>query len=476
MRRYRKQQVGIKTHDGAETRASQRWLLESREIVVELPRGGRLDTVTTLTTYRYRAAHLHESRHRQREAALDRNTHANRPSPRTVSASGADPIASTVACADELLPPKGTNFSGQVVWQHGWMSDGQTWCLMRQAARATHQIGYDQAHTTDWKAHIDDQANDLANRMSHFSTPSVVVAHSQGGLIARSLGQSRPDLVRGIITIGTPHLGAFLASNAKSAIAERLTNAIVDGCNGTQMCELFGQFGYALSTELLTWGIDQTIPVANDDAYQSGLVQRLNASFESFQRASIQQSVPPRWAIFRLIGDAFFSARDTIGRLGGPNLANNAQIVYSASQMLIDLSLNTRYWTDDYGTGVQCSHRYYRDYWPPCYDAASYGSYFWVREVWDFVAGILELIGRVMVASMDRLDFTWADLTTSYYDGGATDGFIQYSSQVYPNVPGTFAPFRVLAGNRESHAGETASGDVLREVRTFLVLMGVPQK
>lgn len=456
--------------------AAPRWLLATREVAHAIERDGRTDTLRTVSTYRYIAAHLHQSNQRERRRRLsDTSRPARPPQPRnanhSLGSSAKVANSSGSACTEVQLPGGGT---GRVVWQHGWMSSNDTWCPMRNALNATHQVGLDQAYTTNWKAPIDQQAGDLGNRMANHATPSVLIGHSQGGLIVRSIAQARPELVSGVITVATPHVGAYLASNTRSYIAERMGQAANETI-GTLMGGIVQAVLQEIASELLTWGIDQTVPVANDVTPGSGLINRLNSTSEPFPRASIQVSVPPRWAIFRLIGDA----RTSRSRLGlglhGETWAGWAEEIYLSAHLLRDLAMHMRWWMQDFGSGWGCWEYYYQSYWPPCYDS-SYASYFWAHSFWNTLLIAIEVIADVTISIMNRVDYTWTSLTTRGENFGRTDGFIQYASQVYPDVPGPFTPFRFLAGNRESHAGETASQRVLDRIRELVPAMGVQVK
>ena len=51
--------------------------------------------------------------------------------------------------------------------------------------------------------------------------PAVVVGHSRGGLMAKLLAVLRPDLVTGIVTLGTPHTDPFAVHPALSGSSRR---------------------------------------------------------------------------------------------------------------------------------------------------------------------------------------------------------------------------------------------------------------
>jgi len=63
---------------------------------------------------------------------------------------------------------------------------------------------------------------------------AVVIAHSTGGLVARVLGDTRPELVRGIVTLATPHAGEPPAPLADPVLADAVRLARDVGGNGLE--------------------------------------------------------------------------------------------------------------------------------------------------------------------------------------------------------------------------------------------------
>ncbi len=83
------------------------------------------------------------------------------------------------------------------------------------------------------------------------------------------------------------------------------------------------------------------------------------------------------------------------------------------------------------------------------------------------------MISTTVTSTLDHVDETWDYVTTRKQDD--TDGFIQYGSQRYPNVPGTFTPIRFQILEGDSHTGETASPGVAVRLRDALIQMGVEE-
>jgi pimeloyl-ACP methyl ester carboxylesterase len=469
------------------------WVLESVEQTATVP-GGK-QTVRTRTTYHYAAAHINPGKDQQREKAL-----SELPPPaqtRNAAASRADALSGAHASGDagaasidgiDVCPQRPANYTrtvtaagGGVVYQHGFCSDADTWSAMRQRVPETHRVGFEQTYSLNPDAPIESQVDDLAMRLTQTGVPgNVVVAHSQGGLVARRLGQRRPDLVSGVVTIGTPHEGALIASRPAGMVAETISDIIVGGCVGNLMCHMLNEVAEAQAAGALARTAGALIPAAGDDQPNSAFIQRVNGrseyQYEYFRRASIAMNVPPRWAIFRMIGDMNSDRARLLSNqpLDGREDVRNAQRLYEAGRLLRYLAMALRWRATDYGYGWGCHQSYYASGWEPCYNSYYYYNW-WKASYWYYVADALDYLGGTVVWVLDFLDRTWDEATTGRV--GGTDGFVQLASQHYPNyVPGAFPIRRFQINGSEAHSGETASLAVLVELRPALDHAGLPRK
>lgn len=458
--------------------AAAHWVLESVEQTASVPGTHGSSTVRTHTAYRYVAAHINHGRDEAREKAF---AAPGRRASRTAAVerqSGEVTAASTDGL--DLCPKRQTNSTRTVssggtgvVYQHGFCAGADTWSAMRERVPETHRVGLEQTYSLNSDAPIDAQVDDLAGRLAAAGVPgNVVVAHSQGGLVARRLGQRRPDLVSGVVTIGTPHEGALVASRPASTIAGALNDVVGRRCFGNA-CMLATKVGEAVVAGLLTHGIGAAIPAAGDDQPGSALIQRVNgrseAQYETFRRASIAMNVQPRWAIFRLIGDwRTDRARLLTGQpLMGRSYARDSQRLYDAARVLRYMAMALRWQATDYGYGWGCHQSGYAAYWEPCYNAGGYASRWWQSSYWFFIADALDFIAGSVIWTLDTFDRLWDDWTTGRV--GGTDGFVQLASQHYPTyVPGAWPVKQFQINGFESHTGETASESVLGRLRFAL--------
>jgi pimeloyl-ACP methyl ester carboxylesterase len=482
VRRYRKRPVQVTARDGAAPQAANRWLLEQVERNDFIPGPGGGAKVRTVTEFRYLAAHVNPGRERQRQERADKApaSFSNRPSSgaRAAQAEPSAPAAASVSAsslnpcaqgsANEARYVDGTG--KPVIWQHGICSDGATWNGMRPRIDQSHRIFYEQVYSLNSLSSLENQTIDLEGRVSSVGVGgNVVVSHSQGGLIARRLGQRRPDLVSGVITVGTPHQGALIAQNTPEYISDQIHGAVGNLCVGNIMCPYLNEVLNRTTSGFLAWGLGQVAPVVNDDRPNSAFINGLNGSHETFRRASIQMSVPPRWALFRVLGDAG-SPRERLlnsQALDGRTWARNTEALYWAGWVLRDLAFMIRWRVTDYGYGWGCHQSGYRSYWEPCYNPYGYGYNWWQASYWLTVASVLDFIGSLVVNVLNGVDRVWDQLTTGR--SGGTDGFIQYTSQAYPSSPGSWSPRRLtIPSGQESHTGETASNDVMLHIRSAL--------
>lgn len=97
-----------------------------------------------------------------------------------------------------------------VVWIHGIASDGGTWQgtpgLIAQHRYITNHVPSLSSFTL-----YQDQASEMLGIVGPMPNDMVAVGHSNGGIVSRMAARQHP--MRGVITIGTPHGGAPLATN-----------------------------------------------------------------------------------------------------------------------------------------------------------------------------------------------------------------------------------------------------------------------
>jgi pimeloyl-ACP methyl ester carboxylesterase len=105
------------------------------------------------------------------------------------------------------------------VFLHGFNSNASTWADTATRLEARLQITK-ALPELPWHVPFDAQANHLNTLAAGAPANMVLVGHSNGGLVARQLSTKRP--VGGIVTLGSPHLGAPLARHIEGVTSSYL--------------------------------------------------------------------------------------------------------------------------------------------------------------------------------------------------------------------------------------------------------------
>jgi len=170
------------------------------------------------------------------------------------------------------------------------------------------------APTTVWSDHYAAQADTLHRKLSarYGSTaPFVLIGHSNGGMVSRYLGRHPeagngvPLQLQGVITIGTPHVGAELSRLAGAGyvmVGNGLTAIAVCAWTGASGCRTVEQIGLSdLAAQFVRYGgsPDVLLDMHTNDAFHS----QFNSEPEAFQRYGITSHIWPRWAMWRAYGD-----------------------------------------------------------------------------------------------------------------------------------------------------------------------------
>ena len=363
-----------------------------------------------------------------------------------------------------------------ILYQHGFCSDASVWDGMRPRLSSTFTVQRERAFSLVTTGRVDAQVDELIQRLRAAGVrPNLVIGHSLGGLVGRRLGQRDSALVSGVITIGSPHLGALGADIAPEYAVDLLSGAVGNVCVGAWLCQAVTKLLVESNSGRLLHGVPGLGSLAPQDlSTNSPFIQTLNSTREAFPRAGIEVNAGNRWAIFRMLGDARSPRTPVIQgiRPDGHEWVKDAEEIYFSARLLQFLSFFARFEVSPYGGGVDCSQSGYAGYWTPCidydwadqWDTPSYG---------DFIASLMYHLSTIVIRTMDFVDLTWDWITTRNSD--LTDGLIALRSQRYPASPGRFVPMRVLITppDAESHAGETASPRVVDRTIDLVRALGL---
>lgn len=251
---------------------------------------------------------------------------------------------------------------------------------------------------------LESQTTDLINRLDASGTDGVlVVGHSQGGLIGRRLAQRRPDLVSGVLTVGTPHRGALLALTSRQLLADQLSalfNNLAFGCQTPQDdpgCAIAHFLSVLAADAAVPYAFSSAVPATTDlqpiDRTSNPFISNLTSTTETFRRAGIQSYARKRWVLIRQLGD--WQCVPDHSTCGG------------------------RVWVE------------YADY--------AYGTF----RICVIIAAVIGNEGLFVTCtfiyqSMDAIDLFWDRMTAP---GDRTDAIVQGSSQIYPNALQQFEIF-----------------------------------
>ncbi|HET7585656.1 MAG TPA: alpha/beta hydrolase [Gemmatimonadaceae bacterium] len=318
-------------------------------------------------------------------------------------------------------PPPPTGPGADVVFQHGLFSDSTTWNRMIPWMQADIQIEDALSPTLNSTSHLADQATVLAATLTGTGkTDWILVGHSNGGLVSRKVAQDFPSLVKGVITISSPHQGAILSSTSKQFLEDMTTvlaDQLVRDCQagpGTG-CLLPAAVVRFLANAFADYAFDNTFPAVTDvQAFgASPFLNQLNSVPETFTRIGIENQARQRWVWGRLVGDFGCNPEDHI--CGGRQVVRVMDKLYRALEVCAVVS----FIFEDREVALDCF----------------------------FLANM-----------MDNIDSFWRDMTTRKKDG--SDGIVQNASQVYPRSTRE----RLITGS-DSHVGELKSDKVRVQLR-----------
>lgn len=318
-------------------------------------------------------------------------------------------------------------FGQNLVLQHGFLSDEGTWQFMDPWLSDVFLFGTKLVPGLPYRQHIDTQAAMLGNEIqASGKNDFLIVAHSNGGLVGRRAAQDRPDLVRGVVTFGTPHNGVKFLAVGQEQFENLLVDPLVDLtglCNVSfTACFIADAILTSFVDVLYAIVLDQAAPVLNDVTPGSGFLAELNSTPEPFVKVGIENTAFKRWLEMRLLGDAIC---DDQGQCLGPDLVFYTDLAYIGFR-LCELIAFFECIDCIQGGGISCTAC---DVGPIC----------------GRIAGLMDTIDERFnqVVSDDSY------LGLPFFGG---DSIVSTSGQLYP---GANARYAILGG--PSHIAETKS-------------------
>lgn len=347
-----------------------------------------------------------------------------------------------------------------VAFVHGLFGDESSWADTRSVFNQEFDIrSYNQAY--DSKESIDQVASGYA---ATIPSNSIFVGHSMGGLVSRSVFQQYgSQQVDALVTLGTPHTGAPLATNT-DRIDDVADDWIDDLAAGPsyQYGGLVGGSLAAIASEALEGAL----------AVFEGIV---SGTYDSIQ------DLQPGSGFFQALGNAAPNVTyavwskekpNALWRLGDASLSDSGVETGSAIQVKEDAQA---YYLSMYATAQANADDFLRQY-----NEASWWNplrlYYWERySYWSSVAaGWYD--GLEVLAT--RIDQEWeedivgvgpTDNSGIGYTREVSDGVVPYSSQA-PNFVGP--EFR-LSARGVNHLEQTNNAETRDRLRYALRQLGV---
>lgn len=475
----------------ANSDAAEAWRVEEIRRTNREAGSGREHLTTVVTRFNYRSWDRNEKKEQGRERARAVRVVP----PAAVPASGSPKAASLrpSVLARQPDPTAEATFLGgvcqqgtaefdrvrtsvsrgyNIVYQHGFCSDASVFYKFDERLAQAIALQRGRAFSLASTDRIEAQTRALLSRLStKTGDRPLLIGHSQGGLVARRLGQLAPERVSGVITIGTPHLGSILAGLGPDLAEEYLERVIRRDCFTDIICDWIDEIVTDFTSGILLFGRDGGAPALQDLAPGSPFLRALNSSYEIFPRVSIEVSAGNRWALARMVGDAR-SSPDRLMRSerpGGEARVKAVQDLYVKASWLHYLSATAIFTSAAYSVGVSCDRSGYSTLWPSCRSTAWNSNLYWNSMLLLYLT--YELTG-IIIDVMNGIDRTWDEMTTARID--ETDGLIHLSSQRYPVVPGMFTPQRVSVNPlvADSHKGHLKSPGVFGATLEAIARMG----
>jgi len=225
-------------------------------------------------------------------------------------------ISTMAACC--LLVSGASAQPTPVLLVHGFNSDSNTWDFTKSVLNATGNYQANAVHLV-WTQALFTQKDAVASRLgsSTISAATILVGHSQGGLVSRLVSRDMPVL--GLLTIGSPHAGAPIVDSRNQLLVDfaevELDEALIaftlpsycDNHPGDRVCQdptLDVELDIAgvglLEATGAIWGI---VTLNNDDLRDLspnsgvvGLLQQAPGQEQAQQRVSIQVDDEEEWA------------------------------------------------------------------------------------------------------------------------------------------------------------------------------------
>jgi pimeloyl-ACP methyl ester carboxylesterase len=332
------------------------------------------------------------------------------------------PIQSSSSCPPYLSNVGGTQ---NMVFQHGILSSGCTWHRMIPWLNQDFRFANELVPSLSSLSPLASQGGALISDINAAGGSGyILLGHSQGGLISRYAAQqyqaANPSqaIVKGVLTLDTPHEGAPLAALPVGFVNDVITGdatALYDelGCASAYdnfLCYIAALYFTAAGSVVQLGALSDLVP-------GSPFLNSLNSTQENFKRAAVIGNTPRRWIEMR-IADEFIlgSVCNPEDYCGERAIALDTEVTYDVLvAAFIFAELDCLFFCDD--------------------DACSFAD---------------ELLG--ILITLDIIDLDYNFISAPDFTNGE-DGIVPSPSQNYPSPTAT----QISISGADSHIGATKS-------------------
>lgn len=229
------------------------------------------------------------------------------------------PIGADPGCDREIQAHVNPSGAVNLLFQHGIWSEALTWCDNSDYLRVRFVVGNEVRHSLSNVASYETQAGELESHIQQdaqagYGGPYVLIGHSNGGIVSRYTAQEYggdPSVIRGVITVDSPHAGAPLVTNARKAtlVALLAVPAISNlSCRFVQtfLCDqgnlLVSETGFGLLAALSPLFVANN-PVLRQMTPGSSFHSQINGRGDPFPHAAVVNVAWNKWTPWRLMGD-----------------------------------------------------------------------------------------------------------------------------------------------------------------------------
>lgn len=338
-----------------------------------------------------------------------------------------------------------------VIWVHGFHGDETSFTQVAADVTARFKANNKNGDYSATQSSLANAATNLGTDVEDFTggqydtERNFIIAHSLGGMVARTLGQitepiTSTPLYNGLITFGTPHQGAFVADTYEFN-PQLLNSALTDACvnlakgpvaEGVSKTGVLGKVAvsFGFSGAILNQACGAGVEYLYYNIIPSYFEQGLEAELTTTAAANVPTMPTDNKAVFYAIEDGHDDGTLTPRFIGALKNEPNSYSLYGADASdaagIADVDAElTDYLTE-------------KNHWQGLADGCHWPDPFWVCDYRQEVAN-----GYSYGASwFGRLDPTWQELIGSQQTiieqvGCQCDNYVQgnyESSQVHLGV------------------------------------------